>query len=465
MELGELESLRGRIREVTLELLGKIKTRSELVQRAAEIKENLGIETYQAQVERELRDFLIREGKALGLSPSLVTGLATLLFQDSVRIQSKKTQGITHMDILRRGLELQRQGVEVQHLEVGEPDLGAPEEVREAVASAVRDGFARYGDSRGLLELRRKIADYLGDRFNSDVGAQNILIIPGGRFGIYLALKTLVGVGDEVILIDPSWPAYRQCVEFVGARAVGVKTRLEDGWNPDLDRLNNSISPSTKAVILNYPNNPTGKVLTRRDFRSLVELAVEKNITVISDEVYYDYSFGERTSILDGYHAKYVVIQSFSKSFGMTGYRIGYVVADKEIIERMASVISLLLTCVPEFIQHGAIKALELNMTPAQYSDIMRRRMETASRELSKLPVSYYRPEGGMYIFPRLDGGGVDIMALALELLEKKGVAIAPGSIFGGYDSFFRISLGASEESITKGIRLLGDFLRDKGMA
>jgi len=465
MENGELDGLRSRIREVTLELLRKIKERNELVRRVGQIKERIGMEAYQATAERELREFMVREGLELGLSPSLVNGIATILLQDSVRIQSGKSQGLTHMDILRRGLELQRQGVEVHHLEVGEPDLGAPEEVREAVAAAVRAGYARYGDSRGLPELRRKIADRLREKFNKDLDAKNILVIPGGRFGIYLALKILVGVGDEVILLDPSWPAYRQCVEFVGGRAVGVKTRLEEGWRPDLAKLENSINSSTKAIILNYPNNPTGKVLSKKDFRDIVDLAAEKNITIISDEVYYDYSFGERTSILDGYSAKYVVIQSFSKSFGMTGYRIGYIVADEQTIGKMASIISLMITCVPEFIQHGALKALEMGMTPAKYSEIMRRRMEIASGELSKLPISFYRPEGGMYVFPKFNGGNIDTMQFALELLEKKGVAIAPGTIFGGYDSFFRVSLGASEESIIEGIRRLGEFLSEKGMA
>ncbi|MEM3032123.1 MAG: pyridoxal phosphate-dependent aminotransferase, partial [Nitrososphaerota archaeon] len=275
----------------------------------------------------------------------------------------------------------------------------------------------------------------------------------------------LGGAGDVVILLDPSWPMYRQCVVFVGARPVGVKTRLENGWRPSIENLENMVNGSTKAIILNYPNNPTGKILDRKDFEEIVELASERKLTLISDEVYLDYSFGQQSSVLDGYDVRYVVIQSFSKSFGMTGYRVGYLIAEKELIAKMTSLISLMITCVPEFIQLGALRALDLENVPRKYSEIIRVRMETAARELSKLPVTFYRPDGGMYVFPKLNLDDVDITATTLKLLEKKGVAVAPGSIFGGYDSHFRISLGASEESITKGIRLMREFLSEEGLA
>ncbi|GBC69874.1 Aspartate aminotransferase [archaeon HR01] len=465
MEEAELDRLRSEIREVSMEILSLLKRRQELAAKIGEVKNRLGLEIHQPEVEGELRTFLVKQGKLMGLNPRLVNGLATLLFKDSTSIQQKKHSTITHMDILRRGLELERAGFQVHHLEVGEPDLGAPAEVREAVSSAVRQGLARYGDSRGLPQLRKKIAEQLEAKFKTRLGPENILVVPGGRFAVYLALKTLVEPGDEVILVDPSWPMYRQCVDFVGGRAVGVKTSLEKGWRPDTTSLENAISPATKAIILNYPNNPTGKSLEKRDFEEIVEIAESKGLTIISDEVYYDYSFGAQSSILDGYDVKYVVVQSFSKSFGMTGYRIGYLVAGRETVDKMASLISLMITCVPEFIQYGALKALELEEVPKKYSEIMRSRMEVAVRELSRLPVDFYRPDGGMYVFPKLNSGGHDMVRLALELLESKGVAIAPGSIFGGYDSFFRISLGASEKSIERGITLLGEFLREKGLA
>ncbi|MEM3123734.1 MAG: aminotransferase class I/II-fold pyridoxal phosphate-dependent enzyme [Nitrososphaerota archaeon] len=465
MSLGEMENLRKRVREITIELLRLLGERNQLVERIGKIKEQLGVEVFQPEVEKELRDLMLREGRDLGLSPTLVEGLATVLFQASLNTQGKKGKSITHMDILRKGLELRRAGVEVHHLEVGEPDLGAPKEVRIAVSQAVVDGRARYGDPRGLPELRKKISEHVNSRFGCDLVPDNFLVVPGGRFGVYLALKALAGAGDEVILLDPSWPMYRQCVEFVGARPVGVKTRLENGWRPSIENLENMVNGSTKAIILNYPNNPTGKILDRKDFEEIVELASERKLTLISDEVYLDYSFGQQSSVLDGYDVRYVVIQSFSKSFGMTGYRVGYLIAEKELIAKMTSLISLMITCVPEFIQLGALRALDLENVPRKYSEIIRVRMETAARELSKLPVTFYRPDGGMYVFPKLNLDDVDITATTLKLLEKKGVAVAPGSIFGGYDSHFRISLGASEESITKGIRLMREFLSEEGLA
>jgi aspartate aminotransferase len=461
----DLERLREEARGLAVEMVRLLASRRAVVSRIAELKRLAGLDVIQPGIESVLRTAMVEEAKLHGLPAETVHRLASVILADSAAAQERR-QGpqLTHMDILRRAVEMQRSGREVQRLEVGEPDLGAPQEVRRAVSEAVFNGFARYVESRGLPELRAAISEHVRERFNVEVGPEKILVTPGGRFAIFLAMKTLLSPGDELLVIDPSWPMYKQCADFVGARPVPIKTRLEDGWTPKIDAVEERISPATKAIILNYPNNPTGKSLSKKYFKQLVELARDRNLTVISDEVYADYTKGEHVTVL-GEDLRYVLIQSFSKSYGMTGYRVGYVVADESLISKMASIIGLVMTCVPEFIQHGAMKALTLKETPKQYADIMMRRMDAAVRELGKIGAKFYRPDGGMYVFPEIGLDGVDGMKFALDLLESKGVAVAPGSIFGGYDSFIRISLGAPEESIVKGIRLLGDYLREKGLA
>ncbi|MCS7110039.1 MAG: pyridoxal phosphate-dependent aminotransferase, partial [Candidatus Caldarchaeum sp.] len=429
----------------------------------AELKRQMGIDAIQPSVEASVRQAMMDEAAKHGVPPETVQRLATLLFSDAVELQQKPKTTLTHFDILRRAVELQREGYEVQRLEVGEPDLGAPTEVRQTVAEAVLGGFARYVDSRGISELRTMLAKHVFERHGVEIGPENIIVTPGGRFAIYLAVKTLLREGDELLVIDPSWPMYRQVAAFVGARSVHVKTRLEEGWTPNVDEIAKHISPATKALVLNYPNNPTGKIINPDTFKKIVELAEEKNVTIISDEVYADYA-DRHVSILDKTDGrKHVLIQSFSKSYGMTGYRLGYVVADEPLIGKMASILGLVMTCVPEFIQHGGLMALRLKEAPKQYAQIMMRRIQTAVKELEKINLEFYRPDGGMYVFPRIGLANVDGMRLAFELLDSKGVAVAPGSIFGGYDDFIRISLGAPEHSIAKGIRLLGEFLREKG--
>ena len=463
----DLTTLRAESRRLAVELVKVLAARRELVNKIAEHKRALGQQAVVPDVEKEVRRAMLEEASRHGIPEDTINRIATIIFSDAVEQQTgTPKQKLTHFDILRRAVELQKNGREVHRLEVGEPDLGAPPEVRQSAANALLEGYARYIDSRGLAELRTQIVNQVYEKHGLEITPENVVITPGGRFAIYLAAKTLLREGDELIVIDPSWPMYRQVAPFVGARSVHVKTLFEDGWTPSIDAVEKHISPSTKAIILNYPNNPTGKILDRTTFNKLVELATDHGITVISDEVYADYVRDGHVSILDNDLGKqHVLIQSFSKSYGMTGYRIGYVIADKNLVAKMASIIGLVITCVPEFIQRGALTALSLRDAPKEYAAIMMRRMEKAVHELEKVGAEFYRPDGGMYVFPRVGKLGEDAMATAFELLESKGVAVAPGSLFGGYDEFIRISLGAPDESIVKGIRLLGEFIAEKGRA
>ncbi len=461
----DLERLRFEARKLAVEMVRLLALRRDVVAKIASIEHSQGLDVHRPAVEESLRQAMLEEAAKHQIPEQTINRLATIILADSVEMRSKSKPQLTHIDIMRRAIELQKNGREVQRLEVGEPDLGAPAMVRQAVAESVIKGYARYVDPRGIPELRAAISEYIWERYGVEVKPLNIIVTPGGRFAIYLAMKTILAEGDEVLIIDPSWPMYRQCAGFVGARSVHVRTRLENGWTPSLKDVEEKITKATKALLLNYPNNPTGKIIDRKTFSQLLNLAKEYNLKVISDEVYSDYTNNGHLSVLDHEDVNYVLIQSFSKSYGMTGYRIGYIVADESTISRMASVLGLVMTCVPEFIQHGALKALSLKDTPRKYAEIIMKRMDIAVGELEKIGAAFYKPDGGMYVFPKINMGGVDSMKFALDLLESKGVSVAPGSIFGGYDDFIRISLCAPEETIKKGIRLLGEYLSEKGLA
>jgi len=462
---GELGGLRAKIEDISTEIVRLLAERMELSRKIAEAKTRLGKPIVDIGVERQVRAKMLEEARRNNVPEELVNRITTLLIHESIKAQkqrTKPTKQITHFDIFRRARELEKEGKKVIRLEVGEPDLGAPQEVAESTAEAVKQGLSRYSDSRGIAQLREKLAEYLSERHRADVKPDNIIITPGGRFAIYLAMQACLSMGDEVVVIDPSWPMYKQCAEFLGIRPVVVNTTLDDGWTPDAGAVEDVISPSTRAIVLNYPCNPTGKVLDKKAFGELVEVARKHGLYVISDEVYADYSFsGRPPSILEEDAENYIMVSSFSKSWGMTGYRVGYITAPSEVINRMAQINGMLITCVPEFIQYGALKALDLHETVKRYSEIMKKRMEAAVKALSKIPASYHRPEGGMYVFPRLNVDNLDSIDFALDLLEKKKVALAPGTVFGDYKNYVRISLGAPEEDIVKGIELIGEYLRE----
>ncbi|MEM2053729.1 MAG: pyridoxal phosphate-dependent aminotransferase [Nitrososphaerota archaeon] len=283
----------------------------------------------------------------------------------------------------------------------------------------------------------------------------------GGAFGVYLALASTVSPGDEVIVIDPSWPIYKPCVRYVGGRPIVLETRLEDGWEPDLDKLNEKISAATKAIILNYPCNPTGKALDKKTFKGIVEIAQDRKLTLISDEVYADYNFtgSEHNTVLNYPDVNYVLISSFSKSWGMTGFRVGFTISDLDRTNKMATIQSTLITCIPEFIQYAAIEALKCLDEAKKNSEVMKDRAEAVCKALKPLPLTFYKPDGAMYVFPRIDVKGVDGSEFAVKLLENKNVSVAPGGAFGNYFNYFRISLGQPKEVLLEGVKRIGEFL------
>lgn len=461
MSTDEFKSLREEIKQLTGEIIKAAARRRQLARRLGELKRALGVEPVDLDTEAELRAYVTKIAVEEGLDTEVAQRILSILIQDAVSIQQRKeAPRITHMDIFRRAKQLESSGEKIYHLEVGEPDFGAPRHVAETLTWAALHGYAAYGEAKGRPELRRAISEMIRERLGVDVSEEQIVVTPGGRFAVYLAAVSTLKPGDQAIVIDPSWPLYKQVVEAAQARSLILHTRLEDGWRPRLEALNKLLSHNPRAVFINYPNNPTGTTLSRREMKEIIEEVRSADAYLVSDEVYMDYCFTEFTSALEAGYEKTIIINSFSKSWGMTGYRIGYLIANREIADRAARILAQLLTCVPEFIQIAALKAVKDKETPRRYGETIKRRLDIACGELDKMGFPYTKPSGGMYIFPRVGGPNFDSAEFALHLLESTRVAVAPGTTFGNYPEFIRISVGSSEEEIRRGLEILAENIQ-----
>ncbi|MEM1922439.1 MAG: aminotransferase class I/II-fold pyridoxal phosphate-dependent enzyme [Nitrososphaerota archaeon] len=461
MSMDEVKSLRNEIREVTEEILRAIAKRNRLAERLGQLKSALGMEAVDLEAEAELRTHIAKTAQENGLDPEQAQRILSLLIQEAVKIQQpQKTSRITHMDVFRRAKQIEMSGEKVYHLEVGEPDFGAPTHVGETLSWAALNGYAAYGEAKGRPELRNAIKELLRERIGVDVSPEQIVVTPGGRFAVYLAAAATLRPGDQGVVIDPSWPLYKQVVEMMHSRTLKLHTTVEDGWRPRREDIERVLKQKPRTIFINYPNNPTGITLKPAEMSELVEEARRRDAYLVSDEVYMDYCFTEFTSALQSGYEKTIIINSFSKSWGMTGYRIGYLIASREVADRAARILSQLVTCVPEFIQMAAIKAVRDSETPKQYGDTMRRRLEMVCKELDKIGSNYVKPDGGMYVFPKIGDKGFDSAQFSLNLLERSRVAVAPGTAFGDYPEYIRISVGLGEEDLRRGLQILIENLQ-----
>ena len=448
-----LEGLRKEIGEVTEEILRLVARRMELAKKIGEVKRELGLYVDQPEVERALMRKALKEARELGLDERLASRLLSLLIAESARVQRRDASSVFFK---ARELAKERRLI---RLEVGEPDFGPPKPVVEELCRSAKAGYVKYSTASGIPELREAIADHLRQKLGIDLKKEEVLVTPGGRMALYLAMATSLSIGSRVLIFEPYWPAYRDFTEHLGSKPVILRTELEEGWEPDLEEVKDV---SADMALINYPNNPTGKILDRGKFEGLLETLRSKGVEVVSDEVYYDYTFGKEVRSILQYGLDGVVIGSFSKSFGMTGFRIGFAVSSKRRIERMIELQRLMLTNVPEFVQLAALKALELYPDEVKkYVKLVEERAREATSLLDSMPVSYYRPDGGLYVFPRVDLDGFDSETFSERLLEK-GVAVAPGSMYGRFRNFIRISLCKGPNLIREGLEIIRRALDER---
>jgi aspartate aminotransferase len=456
----ELSKLRAQIRDVTLDIVAKAHKRMELSERIGTIKGNLNIEIEDEGVEQEIRRSVTEFSHKRGIDPSFSGRLLNILLMESVRlqqVQQKKpkhaTLENTHLSVFMKAKELESSGKKIIHLEVGEPDFPPPRSIKKALIESYKKKQYHYTDSRGLLKLRQAIAKKVG---NGTVDNE-VIVTSGGRFAIFSAMLALLKQGEEVISIDPSWPAYREFVDFAGGKIKILHTTLEERWAPDIRQLEAMIGHHTKVIILNYPNNPTGKVLDEKDIARIISLAKDNGLYVISDEVYSDYAFRGFKSLTRYKYDKSIVVSSFSKSCAMTGFRVGYGIAEKEIIDKMARVQAIALTSVAEPMQHAALSALNYN--PAGNVKLIKERLDLISEKLCNMSLDFITPEGAMYVYPRLRGL-IQTDAELVKTLLKLGVAVAPGSGFGeNYKQFIRISACQPKKLLEQGLEVIKSIL------
>ena len=396
---------------------------------------------------------LLEESRRLGLSEEFCRRLLGLLIEESEKIQKtvvKREDGLRLRRFAARAMEMRKAGRKVIRLELGEPDFSASEKIVEAACEAIREGRTKYSSAAGLKELKEEIASNLSSRYGVDLKAENVAITAGGTLATYAAIEVLSRPGDSVMVIEPAWPLYAHQIRKLGRRVIKVRTRIEDGWDP-IEAIEEKISRLVKIIILNYPNNPTGKVLDHKSFRRLLDLAEDYDVWVVSDEVYVDFSYnGRAPSILEYGYPKMYYLNSFSKTWGMTGFRIGFVVASSEIAGKVSGVLSTVMTCVPEFIQRAALAALRDEESKKRNVELIGRRLKVLYEELSKSKlIQLIPPEGAMYVFPKIKAEGFSSWSFAEKLLEEEGIAVAPGACFGEYyDDHLRISAVVDEDEL-----------------
>lgn len=455
--MSDINKLRDKIDRITFDILRLLKERNDIAKEIGNLKNNLGIGVTNEERENQLRASVLTLCKEIRLDEKTAMIMLNFLLNESVKIQSEGKQ--THLSVFLKAKKLEKEGKKIIHMEVGEPDFLPPKIVNSALAEVYDKGYTKYGDSKGMPDFREALAKYVTEKFEAETSAQNILVSPGARFSVFLAISSLLSPGNEIIVIEPAWPAYRDNALNSGIKVRTIHTTLENKWEPKIDDIKNVINENTRMIVLNYPNNPTGKILPSNLLDQIMELAMKNNLYVLSDEIYSAYANKPWKSILTYQYNKSVITQSFSKSHAMTGFRIGYAVSSPEIIEKMSKLQALAMTNVSEPIQYVAMKALKADTT--DNTKTIRNRLETIVKKAKTMQLDFVEPDGAMYLFAKIRQENFDSTDFTNKLLDT-GVAIAPGEGFGNYHGFVRISACQPEDTLNQGMQIIEDRLKSK---
>ncbi len=453
----DIDNLRDKIDKITFEILKLLKERNDIAKEIGNLKNNLGLGITNENRENQLRIKVSSLCKEIGLDEKTALVMLNFLLNESVKIQSSNKQ--THLAMFMKARSLEREGKKIIHMEVGEPDFNPPNIVKNALSEVYEMGYTKYGESSGMVKFRDALAKHVTSSYGAKSTQQNILVSPGARFSIFLAFSTLLNPGNEIIVVEPAWPAYRDNAMNSGVKVRTIHTTLEENWEPKIEDIENSINQNTKMIVLNYPNNPTGKIVSKKLQDQIMELSARKDMYVLSDEIYSSYAYKPWQSALAYEYKKSIITQSFSKSHAMTGFRIGYAVSSPEIIEKMTKLSALALTNVSEPIQYVAMKALGADTS--DFAKIMKSRLESLIKKARTMHLEFVDPDGAMYIFARTNNENFDSIEFTNKLLDK-GVAIAPGDGFGNYQGFIRISACQPEDRLNQGMEIIEDMLRNK---
>ncbi len=374
-------------------------------------------------------------------------------------------------EVLARARRLEAQGKHIVHLEIGEPDFQTPDNIVEAGISAMQNGYTHYTPASGIMEVREAVAGFVTRMLKTDVDPLEVVLVPGSKNVLLFTLLACIEPGDEVILPDPGYPAYASQVSFIGAIPKPVTLREETGFRLDLDELRSLITPKTRMLIINTPQNPTGGVLTEEDVKVVCELVQEHNLLLVSDEIYSQLVYGfHHVSPLSrpGMRERTVLMDGLSKSYAMTGWRLAYAVAPRELAAKLDTLMINSSSCAAAFTQMAAIEALsteESEHAVHRMVKVFEHRRNLVVDGLNAMPgVRCAKPQGAFYAFPNIEGTGLDEHKLADELLSEAGVAVLPGTAFGAAGKgYIRLAYTQSEDELKLGLDRIRGYVETHG--
>lgn len=370
----------------------------------------------------------------------------------------------TAFEVLVRARQLEAQGRDIIHLEIGEPDFDTPRHIIEAAKQALDEGWTHYGPTQGLPELREAIAAAVSRTHGIAVGPERVCVVPGGKPIIFFSMLAVLEPGDEVIYPNPSFPIYESMIRYCGAKPIPIPLVEGRGFAFDLDLFRDRLSPRTKMVVLNSPANPTGGVLSREDLTKIAEMVRDRDLIVLSDEIYsriwYDqppFSIASVPGMLD----KTIILDGFSKTYAMTGWRIGYGILPPALVDAVNKLMVNSNSCTASFTQRAALAAITGDQSPvAEMVAEFRRRRDAFVEELNRIPgFRCSMPSGAFYAFPNIESTGWKSRDLADALLEKAGVACLSGTAFGSYgEGYLRFSYANSYSNLLEAARRIRAF-------
>ncbi|HET9615186.1 MAG TPA: pyridoxal phosphate-dependent aminotransferase [Candidatus Limnocylindrales bacterium] len=372
----------------------------------------------------------------------------------------------TAFEVSARARALQAQGRPIIHLQIGEPDFDTPANAREAAKRALDAGETHYAPFPGIPALRAAIAEDATVRKRFPVTPDRVFVTVGGKGVMLYAILGLVDPGDEVLVPDPGYPIYESLTRFVGGTPVPVPIRMENDFRIDLDELRSLVTPKTRLLVINSPANPSGGVLTRADLEAIAELAIRHDLWVLADEIYGRilYDGAEHVSIasLPGMAERTIVLDGFSKTFAMTGWRLGYAIVPPSLIQTYGQLVINTISCAPTFVQVGAVEAIRGPQEPmAAMVEEFRARRDLVVAGLNEIPgVRCLSPKGAFYVFPDIGGTGLTGREMAERLLAEADVCVLAGTAFGGVGvDHIRISYANSRENLTAALGRIRTFV------
>ncbi len=387
----------------------------------------------------------------------------------SVRLASRmgRLGTETAFEVLVRARALEAQGKDIVHLEIGEPDFDTPENIIEAGASALRSGWTHYGPANGDPNLREAIASYINSSRGTSFSADQVVVTPGGKPVMFFLMLALLEEGDEAIFPDPGFPIYQSMIDFSGAKAVPIPLREENEFRLDVEELKSLVTDRTRLLIINSPANPTGGVLERSDIEAIAKIAVEHDLIMLSDEIYSELLYeGEHVSIatFPGMADRTVILDGFSKTYAMTGWRLGYGLFPKDLAPLISKLMVNSVSCTSVAVQQAGLEALTGPQDKvSEFREAFRARRDLVVDGLNAIPgITCLRPKGAFYVFPNISGLGKTSREFADALLQEYGVAALAGTSFGAAgEGYLRLSTANSEANLIKALGRIEQAARE----